>query len=204
VIYCRLLVIDECITRFKINSPFITFAHDIYNTHSLFCDVCDVCNCCCEQVSLIVLIEVVLGPLFVWLGGFEAPTKSSIIGGVVIILALAANISLSMRAVWIKEKEREREREKDNNIKQQRQVKQKSEKKGVLHNNSLSVNEYTISNETGGSLVEMYGDEDEDVETGQQETTLLCPTTVTATPSVISCPANLVQQSIPFELLVEI
>lgn len=40
------------------------------------------------EVSLIVLLEAVVGPIWIWLGGFEAPPIPTVIGGGVLILAL--------------------------------------------------------------------------------------------------------------------
>lgn len=41
------------------------------------------------EVSLYTLLETVLGPLWVWLGGYEAPPVMSLYGGAALILALA-------------------------------------------------------------------------------------------------------------------
>lgn len=41
------------------------------------------------EVSLYCLIETILGPIWVWLGGFEAPPISAAIGGALLISALA-------------------------------------------------------------------------------------------------------------------
>jgi hypothetical protein len=40
------------------------------------------------EVSLITLIETILGPVWVWLGGYEAPPALTIYGGVAIVVAL--------------------------------------------------------------------------------------------------------------------
>ena len=40
------------------------------------------------EVSLYTLIETVLGPIWVWLGGYEAPPVSAIFGGTLLIIAL--------------------------------------------------------------------------------------------------------------------
>lgn len=42
------------------------------------------------NVSLLLLLETVLGPLWVWLGTGEAPTWRMLTGGAVVIIALAA------------------------------------------------------------------------------------------------------------------
>lgn len=43
------------------------------------------------EVSLYFLFETVLGPLWVWLGGYEAPPIYSIYGGAMMITAMAAH-----------------------------------------------------------------------------------------------------------------
>jgi hypothetical protein len=43
------------------------------------------------EVSLYTLIETVLGPVWVWLGGFEAPPVSAMYGGSILILALGVH-----------------------------------------------------------------------------------------------------------------
>jgi drug/metabolite transporter (DMT)-like permease len=43
------------------------------------------------EIALLGLLEVVLGPLWVWLGAGEAPTQSTLLGGLVVLGALAAN-----------------------------------------------------------------------------------------------------------------
>lgn len=40
------------------------------------------------EVSLIMLLEAVVGPIWVWLGGFEAPPIATVIGGGILIFAL--------------------------------------------------------------------------------------------------------------------
>ena len=40
------------------------------------------------EVSLFTLLETVLGPVWVWLGGFEAPPRMSIYGGALLITTL--------------------------------------------------------------------------------------------------------------------
>lgn len=49
------------------------------------------------QVTLIALLEPVLGPVWVWLFMGEEPATSTIVGGVIILAALAANILLGLR-----------------------------------------------------------------------------------------------------------
>lgn len=41
------------------------------------------------EVSLLMLLEAVFGPLFVWLGGFESPDRAALIGGATVIAAVA-------------------------------------------------------------------------------------------------------------------
>ena len=43
------------------------------------------------EVSLYTLIETVLGPVWVYLGGYEAPSVYAIAGGVILLVALAVH-----------------------------------------------------------------------------------------------------------------
>ncbi len=43
-----------------------------------------------SNVSLLLLLETVLGPLWVWMGTGEAPTKAMFIGGAIVVVTLAA------------------------------------------------------------------------------------------------------------------
>ena len=43
------------------------------------------------EIALLGLLEVVLGPLWVWLGAGEEPAASTLLGGMVVLAALAAN-----------------------------------------------------------------------------------------------------------------
>ena len=43
------------------------------------------------EIALLGLLEVVLGPLWVWLGAGEVPGRSALIGGAVVLVALAGN-----------------------------------------------------------------------------------------------------------------
>jgi drug/metabolite transporter (DMT)-like permease len=43
------------------------------------------------EIALLALLEVVLGPLWAWLGAGEIPARSTMIGGAVVVLALVAN-----------------------------------------------------------------------------------------------------------------
>ncbi len=49
------------------------------------------------EVSLFSLIETVLGPFLVWMGGFEAPPISAVFGGVILISALAVHSFIALR-----------------------------------------------------------------------------------------------------------
>lgn len=49
------------------------------------------------EVSLFSLIETVVGPLWVWLGGYETPTVFSVIGGSFILFALFINNVMAIR-----------------------------------------------------------------------------------------------------------
>jgi drug/metabolite transporter (DMT)-like permease len=49
------------------------------------------------QVTLIALLEPVLGPVWVWLFKGEEPSHSTILGGAIILTALAANMVLGLR-----------------------------------------------------------------------------------------------------------
>jgi drug/metabolite transporter (DMT)-like permease len=43
------------------------------------------------EIALLGLLEVVLGPLWVWLGAGEVPAESTVLGGIVVLGALVAN-----------------------------------------------------------------------------------------------------------------
>jgi drug/metabolite transporter (DMT)-like permease len=43
------------------------------------------------EVSLYTLIETVLGPVWVYLGGYEAPSLYAVAGGVILLVALAVH-----------------------------------------------------------------------------------------------------------------
>jgi drug/metabolite transporter (DMT)-like permease len=43
------------------------------------------------EIALLGLLEVVLGPLWAWLGAGEAPARSTLIGGALVLIALAGN-----------------------------------------------------------------------------------------------------------------
>ena len=50
------------------------------------------------EVALVVLLETVLGPLWVWLAIGEAPSNLGLIGGAVVLAALAVHAIVSLRA----------------------------------------------------------------------------------------------------------
>jgi drug/metabolite transporter (DMT)-like permease len=43
------------------------------------------------EIALLALLEVVLGPLWAWLGAGEVPAGTTLIGGAIVIAALAGN-----------------------------------------------------------------------------------------------------------------
>lgn len=49
------------------------------------------------EISLLALIEVLLGPLWAWLGANEAPTQNTLVGGAIVLTALIANELAAMR-----------------------------------------------------------------------------------------------------------
>jgi drug/metabolite transporter (DMT)-like permease len=49
------------------------------------------------EMALIAMLEIVLGPLWVWVGVAEAPSKETLIGGVVVLLSLLAHEIISMQ-----------------------------------------------------------------------------------------------------------
>jgi drug/metabolite transporter (DMT)-like permease len=49
------------------------------------------------QVTLIALLEPVLGPIWVWLFAGEEPPATTLIGGAIVLGALATNIALGLR-----------------------------------------------------------------------------------------------------------
>jgi drug/metabolite transporter (DMT)-like permease len=50
------------------------------------------------EVALLALLEVVLGPLWTWLGAGEAPSQAALVGGAVVIGALVLNEAAGLRA----------------------------------------------------------------------------------------------------------
>ena len=51
-----------------------------------------------HEIALLALLEVVLGPLWVWLGVGEAPTSSTLQGGALVLAALVLNELVGRRA----------------------------------------------------------------------------------------------------------
>ncbi|HJW56782.1 MAG TPA: DMT family transporter [Burkholderiaceae bacterium] len=49
------------------------------------------------EISLLALLEVLLGPLWAWLGAGEVPAQETLAGGAIVLLALALNEAASMR-----------------------------------------------------------------------------------------------------------
>ena len=49
------------------------------------------------EIALLSLLEVVLGPLWVWLGAGEEPGRATLMGGAIVLAALAANELAAMR-----------------------------------------------------------------------------------------------------------
>ena len=49
------------------------------------------------EVGLVILLETVLGPIWVWLALYENPGIYSILGGSIVLLTLATNMLLSLR-----------------------------------------------------------------------------------------------------------
>ncbi|KIF81343.1 DMT family transporter [Noviherbaspirillum autotrophicum] len=54
------------------------------------------------EVSLLALLEVLLGPLWAWLGAGEVPTQETLIGGAVVMAALVSNELAAMRDVTLR------------------------------------------------------------------------------------------------------
>jgi drug/metabolite transporter (DMT)-like permease len=51
-----------------------------------------------HEIALLGLLEVVLGPLWAWLGAGEQPAASTLLGGSMVLAALALNELASLRA----------------------------------------------------------------------------------------------------------
>jgi len=49
------------------------------------------------EVSLYMLLETVLGPVWVWLAGYDSPTFAGLVGGGILIAAMACNSGLAIR-----------------------------------------------------------------------------------------------------------
>ena len=50
------------------------------------------------EISLLALLEVVLGPLWAWLGAGEVPAAATLGGGALVLGALVANEAAALRA----------------------------------------------------------------------------------------------------------
>jgi drug/metabolite transporter (DMT)-like permease len=50
------------------------------------------------EIALIALLEVILGPLWAWLGAGEVPARATLAGGAIVLVALVANEVLSKEA----------------------------------------------------------------------------------------------------------
>jgi drug/metabolite transporter (DMT)-like permease len=49
------------------------------------------------EISLLCLLEVLLAPIWAWLGAGEVPAQATITGGVIVLIALVLNELASMR-----------------------------------------------------------------------------------------------------------
>jgi drug/metabolite transporter (DMT)-like permease len=49
------------------------------------------------EISLLALIEVLLGPVWAWLGAGEVPSSATLYGGAVVLMALVLNEALGLR-----------------------------------------------------------------------------------------------------------
>jgi drug/metabolite transporter (DMT)-like permease len=50
------------------------------------------------EIALLALLEVVLGPLWAWLGAGEVPAGSTLLGGAIVLAALAGNEAAALIA----------------------------------------------------------------------------------------------------------
>jgi drug/metabolite transporter (DMT)-like permease len=50
------------------------------------------------EISLLALLEVLLGPLWAWLGAGEAPAQATLVGGAVVLAALVFNELAALRS----------------------------------------------------------------------------------------------------------
>jgi drug/metabolite transporter (DMT)-like permease len=53
------------------------------------------------EIALLGLLEVVLGPLWAWLGAGEAPAQATLAGGAVVLIALAGNEIGGLRQKYV-------------------------------------------------------------------------------------------------------
>ena len=49
------------------------------------------------EIALLGLLELVLGPLWAWLGAGEEPARATVLGGAIVLAALAANELAALR-----------------------------------------------------------------------------------------------------------
>jgi drug/metabolite transporter (DMT)-like permease len=55
------------------------------------------------QLALLSLLEVLMGPLWAWLGAGEVPPRSTLVGGAIVLTALAGN---ELFALWAQRSKR--------------------------------------------------------------------------------------------------
>jgi len=55
-------------------------------------------NLSAPEISLLALLEVVLGPLWAWLGAGEVPATATVSGGLLVLGALVVNELAALRA----------------------------------------------------------------------------------------------------------
>lgn len=72
-----------------------------------------------SEVSLCMLIETILGPVWVYLGGFEAPPQLTVYGGIVLVTALAGHSILQIREI---SQNKNRDRENYENVSQSNDI----------------------------------------------------------------------------------
>ena len=56
-------------------------------------------NLSAPELSLLALLEVLLGPIWAWLGAGEVPASATMMGGAVVLMALVFNELTAMRKV---------------------------------------------------------------------------------------------------------
>ena len=85
------------------------------------------------EVAMIMTIETVLGPLWVWLGGWEAPPANTVYGGVFIVISLCVHEWINLR--------NEREHDLQTNVTAEFEVIQTSEAEPTITASSTNVTE---------------------------------------------------------------